>query len=260
MKKILLASLVIIGLVANAQKSGLIHDDHAQIRKVSSFTAIKVSSAIDLYLTQSNNCQVAVSASNEDYRNKIVTEVEGGTLIIRIENNNGWFNWKTWGDSKAKAYVSVKDLDAITGSGATNIHLVTKIESPKLKVKLSGASDMKGDIQAGAMTVQVSGASDYKGQLEAKSLVIDASGASNLELAGNVDDLSVEVSGASDAKLYNLVAKGAIVHASGASTVNVNVSQLLKAEASGASNINYKGEASVKEMSNSGASSIKHRN
>jgi hypothetical protein len=260
MKKILFASLVIIGLAANAQKSGLIHDDHAQVRKVSSFTSIKVSSAIDLYLTQSSSCQVAVSASNEELRDKIITVVDGGTLIIKMENTNGWFSWKNWGDSKAKAYVSVKDLDAITASGATNIHLVSKIETPKIKVKLSGASDMRGDIQAGAMFVEVSGASDYKGQLEAKSLAVEASGASNLELSGNVDDLSVVVSGASDAKLYNLTAKGAIVHASGASTANVNVSQLLKAEASGASSINYKGEASVKEISNSGSSSIKHRN
>ncbi len=54
--------------------------------------------------------------------------------------------------------------------------------------------------------------------------------------------------------------KGAIVHASGASNANVTVSQLLKAEASGASNINYKGDPSVRESNSSGASNIRHRN
>ncbi len=260
MKKILFVGLVLIGLVSQAQTTDLIHDNHAQLRKVGSFTAIKVSSAIDLYLTQSNACQVAVSASKEEYRDKIITEVDGGTLIIKIDNHDGWFNWKNWGDQKAKAYVSVKDLDALTASGASNVRLVNKIESPKLKIKLSGASDLKGDILAGNISVEVSGASDYKGQLEAKNLVIDGSGASKVELNGKVDDLSVEVSGASDAKLYNLIAKGAIVHASGASNANVNVSQLLKVQASGASNINYKGDASIKEMSNSGASNIRHKN
>ena len=260
MKKILFALLILIGLASQAQNTGLIHDNHAQLRKVGNFTAIKVSSAIDLYLTQSSTCQVAVSASNEEYRDKIITEVDGGTLIIKIDNHDGWFNWKNWGDQKAKAYVSVKDLNALTASGATNIRLVNRVESPKLKIKLSGASDLKGDIMGGNISIEVSGASDYKGQLDAKNIMIDGSGASKVELSGKVDDLSVEVSGASDAKLYNLLAKGAIVHASGASTANVNVSQLLKAEASGASNINYKGEASIKEMSNSGASNIKHRN
>lgn len=260
MKKILLGLIVFVGLSAIAQKSSVIYDDHAQVRKVGGFTAIKVANAIDLYLTQSNANQVAVSANNEENRDRIITEVVGGTLIIRMAENDGWWSWKKWGDTKAKAYVSIKDIDAITASGATNVHLVNKIESPKLKVKLSGASDMKGDIEAGFISINASGASDLKGQLVAKSLVLDASGASNIELSGTADDLSIEVSGASDAKLFNLMAKGAIVHASGASKANVNVSQLLKAEASGASDINYKGDARIHEISNSGASSIKHRN
>jgi hypothetical protein len=260
MKKLLLGLFVFVSLFAIAQKSSIIYDNHAQVRNVSDFTAIKVSSAIDLYITQSNVNKVAVSANNEENRDRIVTEVIGGTLIIRMADSDGWWSWKKWGDTKAKAYVSIKDINAITGSGATNIHLVNKVESPKLKIKLSGASDLKGEIEAGIFSVDLSGASDLKGQLVAKSMTLEASGASNIELTGNVDDLSIEVSGASDAKLYNLNTKGAFVHASGASTANINVSQLLKAEASGASNINYKGNAVVKEISNSGASNIKHRN
>ena len=76
---------------------------------------------------------------------------------------------------------------------------------------------------------------------------------------GTVDDLSLEVSGASDAKLYGLVSKGAVVHASGASHAQLNVTEMLKAQSNGASNIDYKGNPNVKETT-SGASSIKHRN
>ena len=260
MKKVFFALLVLLSMQVKAQKSSVIHDNFAQVRKVSGFTAVKVSSAIDLYLTQSSSNQVAVSANNDENRDRIVTEVVGGTLIIKMSENDGWWSWKRWSNSKAKAYVSVKELDALTASGATNIHLVNKMESPKLKIKLSGASDMKGEIEAGFVSIEISGASDYKGQLNAKSVSLDASGASTIELTGNADDLSVEVSGASDAKLFNLFVKGAIVNASGASIANINVSQLLKADASGASNINYKGEARVQESRNAGASSIKHRN
>ena len=260
MKKILLGALLFTGILAQAQTTGLIHDDHAQLRKVSNFTAIKVSSAIDLYLTQGNNCEVAVSASEEAYRNKIITEVEGGTLIIKIENNEGWINWKNRGNMHAKAYVSVKDLSALTASGATNVRLVNKIQSPKLKLNLSGASDIKGDLEVGTLNAQVSGASDFKGKLDAKVFVLNASGASNVELKGSVDDLSVDASGASSTKLYDLMAKGAMVKASGASTAHVNASQLIKLDATGASSINYKGDAVVKESQSSGSSSIHHKN
>jgi len=259
MKRSLLLMLVFATSLLSAQKTAIIHDDHAQLRRVTEFTAIKVSSAIDLYLTQSNSNEVAVSAKDVESRDKIITEVSGGTLIIRMSDQDGWWSWKKWGDIKAKAYVSVKDVEAITGSGASNIHLVNKIQSPKLKIKLSGASDLKGDIDGGILAINLTGASECKGQIVAKSISIDGSGASNAELSGSADDLSVEVSGASNAKLYNLNVKGAVVHASGASNANVTVSQLLKAEASGASNINYKGNPTVRENSSSGASNIRHR-
>jgi hypothetical protein len=260
MKKILFVSFLLIGSMAQSQKAGLIHDEHAQLRKVGSFSAIKISNAIDLYLTQSDVNEVAVSASSDAYRDKIITQVEGGTLIIKIEDNDSWYNWKSWRNTNAKAYVSVKDFEALTASGATNIRLVNKVSSPKLKIKLSGASDFKGDIEVGSFNLQVSGASDFRSTLDAKSIVLNASGASNVELKGKADDIAVDVSGASSAKLYDLQAKGGVVNASGASTANVNASQLLKLEATGASSINYKGNAEVKENRNSGSSSIRHKN
>jgi hypothetical protein len=260
MKRNLFIMLLFVASLLNAQKTAVIHDNQAQLRSVANFTSIKVSSAIDLYLTQSNSNEVAVSAKDEEHRDRIITEVIGSTLIIRMSDQDNWWSWKKWGNTNAKAYVSAKDLEAIAGSGATNIHLMNKIQSPKLKIKLSGASDLKGDIEGGVISVNLSGASECKGQFVAKSISIDGSGASSVEFSGSADDLSVEVSGASNAKLFNLNVKAAMVHASGASTADVNVSQLLKAEASGASSINYKGDPNVSRNNSSGASNIRHRN
>lgn len=261
MKRILLGLILITGCNVSAQnKTAVVYDNHAQVRKVPSFNAISVSSAIDLYLTQSNTNEVAVSASEEEIRDHIITEVVGGTLIIRLGDHGTWFSWKKWGNYKTKAYVSIKDIDALTATGASNVHLVNTIESPKIRIKLTGASDFHGDIKAGTLDYTLSGASDYKGQVTASNIIINGSGASNIELTGTVDDLSLEVSGASDAKLYGLTSKGAVVHASGASHAQLNVTEILKAQSSGASNIDYKGNPNVKESNTSGASSIKHRN
>jgi len=261
MKKIIFALLLLASFAVNAQeKTSKVYDENAQLRKVPSFTAISVSSAIDLYLTQSNKNDVAVSASNDEIRDHIITEVVGGTLIIRLGDRGTWFSWKKWGNYKTKAYVSIKNIDALTASGASNVHLVNTIESPKMRIKLSGASDFRGNIKAGVLMYQLTGASDYKGEVIANSIDIDGSGASTIELTGNVDDLAVEVSGASSAKLYNLTAKGAILGASGASNIGVTVTEILRASASGASDINYKGNPNVKESNTSGASNIRHRN
>ncbi len=261
MKNLLFAILLLAGFALNAQeKTSIVYDENAQVRKVPSFTAISVSSAIDLYLTQSNKNEVAVSATNDEIRDHIITEVVGGTLIIRLGDKGTWFSWRKWGNYKTKAYVSIKDIDALTASGASTVHLINTIESPKMRIKLSGASDFKGNIKAGVLMYHLTGASDYKGQITANSIDIDGSGASSIELIGNVDDLAVEVSGASDAKLYNLTAKGAILRASGASNIGVTVTEILRANSRGASDINYKGNPNVKESNTSGASSIRRRN
>ncbi|NQW78942.1 MAG: DUF2807 domain-containing protein [Chitinophagaceae bacterium] len=261
MKKILFALLLLAGFVVNAQENkSIVYDENAQQRKVPSFTAISVSSAIDLYLTQSNKNEVAVSATNDEIRDHIITEVVGGTLIIRLGDKGTWFSWRKWGNYKTKAYVSIQDINALTASGASTVHLVNTIESPKMRIKLSGASDFKGNIKAGVLMYQLTGASDYKGEVSANSIDIDGSGASSIELIGKVDDLAIEVSGASTAKLYNLTAKGAILRASGASNIGVTVTEILRANSSGASDINYKGNPNVKESNTSGASSIRRRN
>jgi hypothetical protein len=261
MKKLLFALVLLTSCNINAQqKTAIVYDDNVQVRNVANFNAIRVSSAIDLYLTQSTSNKVAVSASSDEIRDHIITEVEGGVLIIRLGENGTWFNWKKWGNYKTKAYVSIKDIDAITASGASDVHLINTIESPKIRIKLSGASDMKGDISGGTIIYDISGASDCKSSVDANKIVISGEGASKIELSGRVDDLSVVISGASDAKLYNLISKGAILKSSGASNIQATVTELLKANSSGASNIDYKGNPSVKESNTSGASSIKHKN
>lgn len=223
-----------------AQELGVIYDNHVQERKLSNFNAIKVSSAIDLYLTQSDNCKVAVSATNNEIRDHIITVVEDGTLIISLGERGNWMDWKKWGNYKTKAYVSVADLNALSAGGASDIHILTALDQPKLKISLTGASDIKGTIRAG-------------------SLLIDATGASNVELKGNVNELLIRMTGASNADLYQLETKAADISVTGASVVKVNVSEIIKVQATGASDVNYKGSPTIKQINSKGASSVRRR-
>ena len=261
MKKIALFACLFIAFIAQAQtKMGVIYDENVQLRKLPNFTSIRVSNAIELFISQSNKTEVAVSATSEEYRNRIVTEVVGGTLIIRMADNNS--RWWKWGNEnyRIKAYVSVNELYAITGSGATNIKIINGVSSEKLKINLSGASDFKGDIKAGTLLTELSGASNFKASVQANALSVKGSGACDIEVAGSGDDLILDVSGASSVKMYDYLVKGASVDASGASSVKVNVSGILKVHATGASSIDYKGTATIKDMHSSGASSVKRRN
>jgi hypothetical protein len=258
MKKIALFACLFMAFTLQAQnKMGVIYDENVQVRKLPSFTSIRVSNAIELFLSQSNKTEVAVSAKSDEYRNRVITEVVGGTLIIRMADTRWW----KWGDddNRIKAYVSVNELFSLTCSGATNTKIINGLSSEKLKINLSGASDLKGDIKAGTLLADLSGASSFKGKIQANALSIEGSGACDFETSGSGDDVIVNVSGASNVKMYDYLVKGASVEASGASSVKLNVSGILKPHATGASSIDYKGTATIKEMHSSGASSVKHR-
>ena len=261
MKKIALFACLLIGFTAQAQtKMGVIYDENVQVRKLPNFTSIRVSNAIELYISQSNKTEVAVSAKTDEYKNRIITEVVGGTLIIRMADN--YSRWWKWGneDYRIKAYVSVNELYALTASGATNVKIVNGLSSEKLKINLSGASDLKGDIKAGTLMTELSGASNFKGTVQAEAFSVKSYGACDIEVGGSGDDLIVDVSGASSVKMYDYMVKAASVEASGASSIKLNVSGMLKASATGASSIDYKGNPSQKNLKSAGASSVKHRN
>ena len=95
MKKIIFLACIFMAFVAQAQtKMGVIYDENVQVRKLPNFTSIRVSNAIELYISQSDKTEVAVSAKSDEYRNRIITEVSGGTLIIRMENNYSRWWWR----------------------------------------------------------------------------------------------------------------------------------------------------------------------
>lgn len=238
MKKFLLL-LVSAAFVMSVQAQKTINDPNAEVRNVSGFRAIKVSSAIDLYISQSGSEAVAVSASEEKYRDRIKTEVENGVLKIWFDNGG---NWKMWnmGNKKMKAYVSVRELDRLTASGACDVIIDGVLKSNSLSINLSGASDLRGNI-------------------DASSLVMDQSGASDANVSGRASSLKIAISGASSFKGFDLQTENCQAKASGASDIRITVTKELNARASGASSIQYKGSGVIRDMHSSGASSVNKR-
>src|SRR5437763_7116728 len=149
MNKLLLVIMAgFITVAGYSQKE--INDPNAQVRNVSGFHAIRISDAIDLYLSQGNEEVVAVSAIETKYRDKIKTEVENGVLNISYDHE-GWHWWNT-GNKKMKAYVSFKELDKLAASGACDVKVTGVIKCDKLDISISGASDFKGDVDVNTLT------------------------------------------------------------------------------------------------------------
>ena len=233
MKK-LLFSLLVTGLITTASAQKTINDANAEKRNVSGFHAIEVGGGIDLYLSQGEEA-VAVSASKNEYRARIKTEVKGGVLKI-------WYEWNSnlrfdWSNHKLKAYVSFKDIDRLEGSGGSDI-------------------SVDGSIKVAKLAMEVSGGSDFDGKVETSELNIQASGGSDVRISGKTDRLIIDASGGSDFKGYDLASDICNVEASGGSDVHVTVNKELSANASGGSDVYYKGTGMIRDLKTS-SSSIK---
>ena len=111
MKKTLLSLSLFVGLVITSFAQRTINDNNAEKRTVGSFHGIDVATGIELTLTKGTTEEVAVSASEIEFRDKIVTEVRNGILRIYYETKSGAINKKKE-SKRLKAYVSYKSLDS----------------------------------------------------------------------------------------------------------------------------------------------------
>jgi putative autotransporter adhesin-like protein len=235
MKKLILILVCVVSLIHVSAQKTIINDPNAQVRTVGSFHAIEVSNSIDLYLSQGNEEAVAVSAKDPKHISQIITVVEDGVLKIKLVNT-GRIIWNT-GNQQLKAYVSFKTLDKLSASGSSDVYVDGAISSDNLSIHLSGSSDFKGSVKV-------------------NELSMDQSGSSDATISGHANNLTVHISGASDIKGYDLVVDNCTAHASGSSDLNITVNKELNAQASGSSDIYYRGSAVIKDLHSSGSSSV----
>ncbi len=241
MKKLifLLLPLFTVLVVAGQGNARLIKDANASIRKVSGFHGIETQDGIDLYISQGDEEAVAVSANKTEYRDKIITVVEDGILKIYYKSEHGLVIG--WRDRKLRAYVSVKNLDKLHASGGADVIIDSKLTASKLELRLSGGSDFVGEVAV------------------SDQLDVSASGGSDVTIKGTANNLKLHASGGSDYIGYGLEVAYAVVDVSGGSDAQLNVSKELWAEASGGSDVYFKGNPDIRKSSSSGGSGITKR-
>ena len=143
-----------------------------------------------------------------------------------------------------------------------NAHLRARITLPTLGgLNVSGASraGVKGFRSDKNMRIKVSGASELRGDMETGDLAADVSGGSTLQLKGRGGAVRATASGASTLDLHDFAAGDADGDASGASRIDLDTAGTLNARASGASTVRYMGHPTLGRVDESGASTVGRR-
>jgi hypothetical protein len=240
MKKIgLLGVSVLFSLLLLAQKQ--INDPLAQVRNVSGYHAVKVSTGIKVYLTQGANEAVAVSASKAEYRDKIVTKVENGVLKIYYEEETlkFWKQFATKGRNPV-AYVSVKDIDGLDISSGASIQ---------------GEGVITGD----KLSLDASSGATFSGEVKFNTVDVDQSSGSVVKVSGSSSDLKVDGSSGSVFHGYDLTVSTCNAEVSSGAGVQVTMNKEMSARASSGGSVSYKGDGVIRNVKTSSGGNVSKR-
>jgi hypothetical protein len=242
MKPITIALAALTLLCSNllfAQKVITDNNANAQKRTLNgSFSAISVSAGVAAFLTEGTEEAVAVSAIDDEYRDRIVTEVKNGTLHIYYKNDEN----KKWvkGDKRLKAYVSYKSLNNIRISSGASITSNEYIKADKLNM----------DLSSGAV---------FNGSIKVQKATIGQSSGAVANVSGSVQQLDVSSSSGAKFNGKELQTVACDATASSGGHVQVSCSESLKADASSGGKIAFNSNnnaISVKKTKSSGGAIV----
>ncbi len=240
MKKVTLIFGLILALVL------LNSCDHDTIRaseevttldySIPKYSDLKVSDAFTIYVTFSDTEESVRIEANDNLQDKIIVKREGDALAIGLKKYTS-----VRGNATMNAYIVTKDISTFDISGASRLTLENEWLVTDGRIELSGASNFTGEVNS-------------------ERLYLDMAGASHLDLFGNTASFNAKLSGSSGIRDYDLKVESLKIELTGASEAFLNVNETIDVTASGASFLNYKGNAKVNTINLSGASEINNRN
>jgi Putative auto-transporter adhesin, head GIN domain len=231
MKNLFLSSLLVFNLLII---SYLAQAQNIETRQLAAFSKLDLQGAADVVLIQGGSESAKIEAENVPL-DHIYTEVRNQTLFISLKKRKNYENLKL------KIYLTFRQLNAISSSGAFNLTTESTIKASDFLVDFSGAGNV-----------------DLK--INAKNLKLHSSGAGNMEVSGKADFQKIVLSGAGNVQAFDLMSQTSEVELNGVGNVELNVSNQFTAELNGMGSIRYKCNPTSKNISKNGLGSIKSVN
>ncbi|MCU0419773.1 MAG: DUF2807 domain-containing protein [Cyclobacteriaceae bacterium] len=202
-------------------------------RSLASFSVLKVSQGIDVYLRKGDKESARVVANGVS-TDKVLTDVFDKTLKIHMSGSS-------YRNIDVKVYVTYVSLNKIYASSAGSVFAEGAIKSPSLTISAGSAG-----------SVEVS--------IDSQDVILSASSAGEITVEGKTDRLEVDASSAGDIDAYNLEANRVTVDVSSAGSAKVTAVKELEAEASSGGDVRYRGSPAKLNTSSSSGGSVKKTN
>lgn len=179
-------------------------------RTVTNFDKIEAKTGLEVILEQGSSTIVKVEA-DQNLLPHIFTEVKDGTLIVRTDKN-------IIDASSRKIYVQSPHFTSIQVSSGASVSAVAKISESNLNLDTSSGSNLNL-----AVTVD--------------NLTCSSSSGSEMDIKGTARNVNADTSSGSSMDIDELRAINGVASASSGSSIEINVTESLKADASSGASI-----------------------
>lgn len=220
---IVVAALLLIGSAAFAQTS--------QIRTPGSFDQIENNGSWDVEIAKGSKDEVRLESSSFDL-NKVITEVDGRKLKIKLENGN-------YKNVNIKVFVTVRELESVGNGGSGDMVINSDFGADTFSIGLSGSGSITTrNINAGKLNVGMSGSG---------KVIIEG---------GQADEANIGQSGSGDLQAINFTAEAVKIGKSGSGNTSISVTESFTVGSSGSGNIYYRGNPEKQSIGISGSSKV----
>ncbi len=180
-----------------------------------SFTEIKASEGLDVYVSQGSETSIRVEA-DENIIELIRTEVRDGMLKVDTEDRIGRAKSK-------KIFVSMPTITRLVSNSGADIRGKETLNVDTIYLDCSSGADLNVTVQA-------------------NEVHSDASSGSDIVIAGKAELLVAEASSGADIRAKGLEVKRCIAKASSGADIIVNTTEELTASASSGGDVRYIGD------------------
>ena len=207
--------------------------DKRETRSVGSFDGLGVGAPIRVELKQGDTESLVVEGE-ESALAELETYVEKGSLLMR-QRTQGHVKHM----DKVKAYVTMKDIRAITAAGSGDI--------------------VAGALRTGDLKLAVAGSGDVRiAELTAKKVSAAVAGSGDLSVSGGTaDSIEAAVAGSGDLKASKLEVADAHVTVAGSGSASVWARTKLKASVVGSGDLRYYGDPVERQTAVRGSGSLR---
>ena len=218
-----------LNLIDGIEGSGNVITEKRNIE--SPFTKIHASTGVEVVLEQGAPSEIEVEV-DDNLMKYIVTKVENGTLIVKIDGNINTME-------NAIIRVKTKTIEGLESSSGASIKTINKLSGTSLTLKTSSGSTIQAD-------------------LEYEKVSCESTSGSEIKVSGKTLTLETKSSSGSEINAKELASNEITAQSTSGSSTTVNPIVLLIAKASSGSSIDYVKEPKkvVKEETSGGSISF----